>query len=264
MSIDVETSRDGRVETWWLNRPDARNAVSLDMWAALCDHAARVREDRRIRVVVIRGRGGHFSAGADIGQLGRALASDDEGGSYRATNAAAEKAIASLPLPTIAAIEGFCIGGGVQLALSCDLRIATPTSRVAITPAKLGIAYPSAAVRRLVAVVGPAHASELLLTGDLIDAPRAERIGLLTRLAEDLDATLDELLDTLLQRSPFTQAASKSVIGALVDAIDVDALGRQWESWSLVADDFAEGARAFGDKRAPVFGDRPEMNPDTK
>lgn len=257
VSVEIESSHEGRVETWWLNRPEARNAVSLDMWRAVADNADRVRADRKIRVVVVRGRGGHFSAGADIAQLGRSLASDAEGGHYRATNARAERALSSLPLPTVAAIEGFCIGGGVQLALSCDLRVATSSSRFAITPAKLGIAYPAAALQRLVAAVGPSHASELLLTADMIDAPRAHAIGLVNRLHDDLDSAVDELVTTLLSRSAFTQAATKSIIDALLNEVDIAERGREWERRSLEVADFAEGAQAFAEKRDPSFRERP-------
>ncbi len=260
VSVEIESSHEGRVETWWLNRPEARNAVSLDMWRAVADNADRVRADRKIRVVVVRGRGGHFSAGADIAQLGRSLASDAEGGHYRATNARAERALSSLPLPTVAAIEGFCIGGGVQLALSCDLRVATSSSRFAITPAKLGIAYPAAALQRLVAAVGPSHASELLLTADMIDAPRAHAIGLVNRLHDDLDSAVDELVTTLLSRSAFTQAATKSIIDALLNEVDIAERGREWERRSLEVADFAEGAQAFAEKRDPSFRERPPID----
>jgi enoyl-CoA hydratase/carnithine racemase len=255
--IEIERTHDNRVETWWLARPQARNAVNLEMWREIVELCERARGDRHVRVVVVRGRGPHFCAGADITGLGRALAADHDGTDYRATNAAAERAVATLPLPTIAAIDGFCIGGGVQLALSCDLRLATAQAQFAVTPAKIGIAYPASALQRLVSVVGVAATNELLLTGESIDATTALRIGMVNQVFENLDAGLEKLIDALLQRSPFTQAATKSVVAALVESVDVSTLGREWERESLNHGDLDEGLNAFREKRAPTFGERP-------
>ncbi len=257
MSIDVELSRDGAVETWWLNRVDARNAISLSMWESLREHSDRVRTTRSVRAVVVRGRGPHFSAGADIVGLGRQLAGDTSETTYRATNAAAELAITTLPLPVVAAIDGYCVGGGVQLALACDIRIATSRARFAVTPAKLGIVYPVGALARLVSVVGVAVASELLLTGDAIDVTEAHRVGLVSRIDDDLDHALDTVLASLLSRSPLTQAASKEVIHALTARLDVHELGRELEHRSLLHGDLDEGLAAFSEKREARFGDRP-------
>jgi enoyl-CoA hydratase/carnithine racemase len=254
--IEIEPSHEGRVEHWWLNRREARNALSLAMWAQLRDEAERVRRDRTIRVVVIRGRGGHFSAGADIAQLGRALAADHDGSNYRETNAAAEEALATLPAVTIAAVEGYCVGGGVQVAAACDLRLATSSASFAVTPAKLGIAYPARAVARLAAAVGPTAASEMLLTADMFDATYALRVGLITRIEDELDGAVDRLIAALLARSSFTQIATKSIINHVTAANEIDDAGRQWEQDSLGSDDLREGLAAFAEKRAAVFGDR--------
>jgi enoyl-CoA hydratase/carnithine racemase len=258
VTVTVEPSRDGLVETWWLDRPEKRNAVTLAMWNNLIEQADRVARDQRVRVVVIRGRGNNFSAGADIDGLGRSLAGDDGTTNYRATNAAAERAVCGLPVPVVAAIDGFCIGGGVQLALACDIRLATHTTRIAVTPAKLGIVYPAVAVRRLVAIVGPAVASELLLTADQLDAAAALRVGLVSSVVDDLDAALIELVTTLLDRSPLTHAATKAVINALINDTDVSEIGRRVEQASLNHPDLDEGIRAFVEKRLPQFSSRPE------
>lgn len=254
--IEIETSNDRRVQTWWLSRPEARNAVNLEMWRQLHDAARTGAKDPELRVVVIRGRGANFCAGADITGLGRALASDDEGTDYRTTNAAAERAIVELPVATIAAIDGFCIGGGVQLALACDIRVATPRASFAITPAKLGISYPASGLRRLVAIAGVGVASELLLTADTIDAPRAERVGIVSRVEPDLDTAVDALVTTLAERSSITQHATKELLGAVIAGEDVETLGKIWESRSLSGNDLAEGLLAFSEKRAARFGSR--------
>ena len=255
--IENLTTNDGRVANWWLARPEARNAVTLEMWDELGRLASQVATNSHVRVVVIRGRGEHFSAGADIVGLGRALAADADGSTYRATNAATEAAISNLATPTIAAIDGYCIGGGVQLALSCDIRIATHRAQFAVTPAKLGITYPANALRRLVAIVGPAIATELVLTGTSIDAYRAREVGLVHHLVDDLDGAIDAQVATLLKRSALTQAATKAVIAAVIEAVDVNELGREWERRSLSHGDVDEGLSAFVNKREPRFGDRP-------
>ena len=251
MSVEIELSRDGRVQTWWLARPQARNAISLEMWQQLHDAATSLSST--VRVVVIRGRGEHFSAGADITALGRTLAADHEGSSYRAVNASAEAAIAGLPVPTVAAINGYCMGGAVQLALACDIRVATFDAQFAVTPAKIGIVYPASALQRLVAMVGPSAASELLLTAETVDATRAYEIGLVSRVVSDLDEAVRDLVNSLLARSPFTQRASKSIIRTLIDSVDVEELGRNFESASLVNNDLSEGLAAFREKRDPRF-----------
>ncbi len=251
MSIDIESSDDQRIQTWWLARESARNAISLDMWNQLSHAAQTLGPD--VRVVIIRGRGAHFSAGADIIGLGRSLAGDSGSTNYRATNAAAEAAIGALGVPTVAAIDGYCMGGGVQLAVACDLRIATSASQFAVTPAKLGIVYPALALKRLVACVGLSAANELLLTGETIDARRAREIGLVSRVVDDLDSALDEIAASLMSRSRFSQRATKSVIAAAINGNDVEELGRQFEAESLENGDLLEGLAAFREKRPPRF-----------
>lgn len=254
MSVSMSTSHDGAVQTWWLDRPDARNAMDLEMWQSLIDLAESVRRTSTVRAVVVRGRGDHFSGGADIERLGRSLAADVDGSVYRATNAAAERALISLPVPTIAAIDGFCVGGGVQVAICCDIRIATHRAQLGVTPARLGISYPASGIQRLVNVVGLPWASELLLTGDIVSVARAAQMNLVNDIVEDLDVHLDALLATLLSRSSFTQSSLKAILTALEFGEDAAALGRALEQASLTAGDLDEGLAAFREKRPPNFG----------
>jgi enoyl-CoA hydratase/carnithine racemase len=257
MTISVEVRDDGRVQTWWLDRPTAHNAISLEMWETLITLSESVRHDSRVRAVIIRGRNGDFSAGADIRGLGTTIAADHDGSRYRQINADAEAALAGLPCPTIAAIEGYCVGGAVLVAMACDLRVAHHAAQFAITPAKLGVTYPATAVRRLVASIGAANTSWLLLTARLIDAADAHRIGLIHQITNNLDTDVDVLVTTLISRSPVSQAATKSAIASVVDHVDVRQLTEQLEQSSLEAGDLHEGLSAFLEKREPHFGERP-------
>ena len=257
MNVTVEYSDDGTVATWWLDRPEVRNAVNLAMWEALREAADAANQNAELRVVIIRGRGRHFSAGADIASLGRTLAADHDGSYYRATNLAAERAITTLRMPTIAAIEGFCVGGGVQIALACDIRIAESGSTFGVTPARLGISYPVVALQRLVAIAGMGLASELLLAGEMITATRAAATGLIQHVTDDLEGGLTDMVTALLARSPFTQTATKQLLNAMIDAVDLSALGLAMEQASLHSADLDEGLTAFGEKRPPRFPYRP-------
>ncbi len=253
MSVELELSANDRIATLWLNRPELRNAVSLEMWESLRTHCDSLRERDALRCVVVRGRGGHFSAGADIASLGRSLAADHEGSRYRSVNAAAEEALSTLACPTIAVIEGFCVGGGVQIAAACDLRLAHHHARFGVTPARLGIAYPAGAISRLVDIVGTARAREILMLADIVDAPTAAAWGLLTSISEDVDVELERVLSTVLSRSSFSQRAAKAVLNALSTNANITAVGRDYELASLEHPDLTEGLAAFGEKREPRF-----------
>jgi len=224
------------------------------MWEQLAHECERLRNDETVRVVIVRGRGENFSAGADIEALGRTLAADHDGSHYRATNANAERALSELPQVTIAAIDGYCVGGGVQLALACDLRLATPRASFAVTPAHLGIVYPATSIARLVATVGRGVASDLLLRAHFIDAAEALRVGLVSALTDDLDASLKNYCEELVKRSPFTQRASKVVLNHLLESPELMELGRELEAESLTNGDLDEGLAAFREKRQSRFG----------
>ncbi|MEY4340340.1 MAG: hypothetical protein RLZ14_2190, partial [Actinomycetota bacterium] len=207
-SPDVHVSIDGAIGTISLQRAAKRNAVTYAMWVALGEACHRLANDPTVRVVVLRGEGDHFCAGADITEL---LADRPAGTpSFMDVNMAAEHALATLPKPVVAVVQGDCIGGGAALAIDCDLRLAVADSRFGITPSKLGIVYPPASLERAVRLLGPA-AKRLLYTGDLIDAAEAHRIGLVDEVlaAETVEARLAELCATLASRSLLTQAGTK-------------------------------------------------------
>ena len=214
MSVTQERSDDGTVATWWLDRPEARNAVNFEMWESLRDAALEANRDPQLRVVVIRGRGQHFSAGADIASLGRSLAADHDGSTYRAVNLEAERALATLRVPTVAAIEGFCVGGGVQIALACDLRIATDTATFAESFVKVGIVAGDGGAWFLPRVIGMARAAEMSFTGEPIDAQTALNWGLVSRVvpAADLLSTAHTLARKMAVNSPSVMRMTKRLL----------------------------------------------------
>jgi enoyl-CoA hydratase/carnithine racemase len=206
---------------------------------------------------VLRGTpGGPFSAGADIAEFTTLRADPDGARRYGEAVEAGEQALIRFPKPSIALVEGFAIGGGTQLAVACDLRVCETGSRFGVTPAKLGIIYALGSTARLVEVVGPAWARWILLTGDLVDAGTALRIGLVHELAapETVEERAYALARTVASRAQVSLVGGKamvarSVAGRLDEDADVHALYEQ--SWTSA--EYAEGVAAFLAKRPPDF-----------
>ena len=248
----IHVTRAGPVATIWLNRPGKRNAMNYDMWLGLEAAALQLGSAADVRVVVLRGRGEHFCAGADITELTAQRADDQR--SFSDVNLAAEEALATLPKPTVALIAGDCIGGGCALAIDCDIRLATPDARFGITPAKLGIVYPPASLARATHLLGPAATKRLMFTGDLIGTGEALRIGLLDEVVDDAEERLATLTGVLASRSLLTQAATKSMVAAVVaDGVVPEDLVARWAAQAAAAPDGAEGIAAFVEKRPARF-----------
>ncbi|MFG2087026.1 enoyl-CoA hydratase/isomerase family protein [Spirillospora sp. NPDC048824] len=238
------------VGTITIDRPAKRNAMSADMWRALPGILDGLAADPGVRVVVLTGAGGDFCAGADISELAD-IHRDDE--SHLST--VAEQALAAFPKPTLAAIEGYCVGGGCQLAAACDLRFAADGARFGVTPAKLGLVYPATATTRLVRLVGPSAAKYLLYSADLIDAGHALRIGLLDEVvpADGLRKRVDQFTGTLASRSLLTQQATKDIVDAIAAAGPVAERTRWWLEEMAAVGEFEEGTAAFLERRPPAF-----------
>ena len=253
----IVVTKSDSVATIWLNRPDKRNAMSQEMWTALAQHCHSLTKDHTVRVLVVRGVGGHFCAGADIGGFTSGMSAE-----YQAQNREAEEALAAFPRPTIAFITGSCVGGGVQIAGACDLRFADSTAKFGITPARLGIAYPTYALERAVRLVGPSAAKHLLFSAELIDAERALRIGLIDELLETDDAQLrlDEFTSLLAnERSLLTQTISKEMVNevAASGGVSPETIER-WAPVLAANPDMSEGVAAFAERRTPNFVWTPE------
>ncbi|MFC9971675.1 enoyl-CoA hydratase/isomerase family protein [Spirillospora sp. NPDC127200] len=238
------------VGTITIDRPGKRNAMSAAMWRALPEILAGPAADPAVRAVVLTGAGGDFCAGADIGELADI---DRPGKAHLST--AAEEALAAFPKPTIAAIEGFCVGGGCQLAAACDLRFAAEDARFGITPAKLGIVYPLSATARIVRLVGPSAAKYLLYSADLVGAAHALRVGLLDEVvpAGGLAARVAEFTATLASRSLLTQQATKDVVDALAAGLPAEDRIQGWLDEVASGGDVREGVAAFLERRPPAF-----------
>jgi enoyl-CoA hydratase/carnithine racemase len=244
-------TRDGPIATLWLNRPEKRNAVTKAMWEGISTTCAGLAADRTVRVLVVRGAGDHFCAGADIGEL------EVGDASYAAANAAADEALAAFPKPSVAFIRGACVGGATQIALACDLRIADTSAVFGITPARLGIVYPAFAVDRAVRLIGPSATKHLLFSAELIGWERALRIGLVDEVHEpDAAAERIDAFATLLatHRSLLTQESSKEMVDECVRTGEISrATQVRWGRELAASTDAAEGVAAFFERRAPRF-----------
>lgn len=252
---EVLTTREAGVTRVTIARPARRNALAEAHWRAL-DAVFRTAARDGTRALVLCGQPGAFSAGADLAELATLLG---DPAAFRANAAivqGAQQALADLPAASLAAIDGTCVGGGLGLALACDFRIATPRSRFAITPAKLGLVYSPADTARLVAAVGPARARDLLIRGRTVEADEALAIGLIGEIVapEALEATVTARVAELEALSPTSIAGIKRVLAHLADPARVprEAAERAFLD-AFDGADFAEGARAFLDKRPPRY-----------
>ncbi len=248
----VTLKRDGAVATVWFDRPEARNALTAAMYEQFTESCQAVAQDRSLSAVVFRGTGGKaFVAGTDISRF-RDFASGDDGVAYEREMETHLAVLFEIPVPTIAVIEGFAVGGGLNIAAGCDLRIATTGSRFGTPIARtIGncLAMPNYA--RLVAGFGESRAKRMLLLGELLDAREAQAAGFLARLVEpaELDSALAELLAQIVGNAPLTLMASKEAIRRITarDIPDGDDLIRQVYG----SKDFKRGVRAFFDKSKP-------------
>lgn len=251
---DIEVTRAGVTAQVVLNRPDKRNALNLAMWRLLAEVFAGLDADRDLRCVVVRGAGGNFAAGADLAEFAVQRATTDQAESYGRAMLDALTAIRDCPHPTIAAIDGLCVGGGLEVALMCDLRLAAAGSRFGIPIQKVGVAMPYPELAMLTGMLGAATMLELLLEAQLHDATWAERRGVVTRVAADLDGELAAAIGRITAGSPMSHRHHKRLVHrAATDNLTVDPEIVRLSYGAVETSDYREGLRAFLERRAANF-----------
>lgn len=250
----IERQDAGARATVRLNRPDKRNALTLAMWRDLELAFRELDADTALRGIVVRGAGGNFAAGADLSEFAALRATTEQAEAYVQQMIAALTAIRDCRHPTIAAIEGLCVGGGLEIALMCDLRLATPDSRFGIPIQKVGVAMPYPELAILTQMLGRPTMLALLLEGQLQDAAWAERHGLLTRIAADLEGDLDATVERVAGGSPVSHRHHKHFSRRAADLLRALDSGDIRGSYAAVETaDYREGIAAFLERRTPKF-----------
>jgi enoyl-CoA hydratase len=253
--------KDGHIGYVIFNNPERHNAVSLDMWAATSQMLDAFAGDDDVRAVVITGAGGKsFVSGADISKFESERSSLEAVKHYNTIVARANETIAEFPKPTIAMIRGYCIGGGLGLAVCCDLRICSDNSKFGIPAAKLGLGYSYPGVKRLSDIVGPAFAKEIFFTARQFDAEEARVMGLVNRIvpADELEAYVKNYADTIANNAPLTVKAAKFIANETMrdESKRNPARCAELVEQCFKSSDYTEGRRAFMDKRKPAFTGR--------
>jgi enoyl-CoA hydratase/carnithine racemase len=256
MSAELLIERKGHTAWVTINRPHVRNALNLAITRQLVDMLESLARDRAIRVVVLTGAGDRvFISGADINEFRAQLATPKQALRYDAAAERLQSALRDIPKPVIAMIQGHAIGSGTLVAASCDFRIAVRTAKFGIPVAKFGFIAPVPDTLRLVHLLGPTKSKWLLMTGELIEAPEAEAIGLVDRVVDpkDLVATVESLAATLAANAPLTLKATKQIIETMTAPGRPVAAGAPWYAEIFRSRDFQEGLDAFFNKRKPEF-----------
>jgi enoyl-CoA hydratase len=281
LRIDRDAVETESVATLWLDRPEARNAMGMDLWRDLPRAMDVLSRDTAVRAIVIAAEGPHFSVGLDLKAMGSVLSGggvseDGGGGGSQAASMAARArgartevlrlqdaitAVASCPKPLIAAVHGYCIGGGVDLIAACDIRLASADAVFSVREAKMAIVADLGSLQRLPAILSAGHLAELAFTGKDISAERAKEIGLVNDVAADADGVhkaAHTLAVEIAANSPIAVQGTKAVLAAnegrtVAQGLDYVAT---WNAGMLASDDLTEAVTAFMEKRTPKFTGR--------
>jgi enoyl-CoA hydratase/carnithine racemase len=252
----IDSRKDGAIGWMIFNNPARHNAVSLGMWQAIPQVLEDFGADPQIRVVVLTGAGSKaFVSGADISQFESQRSSEEAVQRYEQIGERAQLKLQEFDKPTIAMIRGYCLGGGLNIAAVCDLRIAADDARFAIPAAKMGLGYRASSMKNLIDLVGAARAKEIMITARQFNAAEAKEMGLVTRVvpAAELDKATLEYCQSIAANAPLTLRAAKRIIREVVRS-DFDAtLCKTWVKECFDSADYQEGRKAFMEKRKPVF-----------
>jgi len=273
--LSIEVHEAEAVATLWLDRAEARNAMGVDLWRDLPRAMDLLSGDPAVRAVVVAARGPHFSVGLDLKAMGGLLTGGGDEGSSRSSMAARARgarasvlrlqdaitAVARCPKPVIAAVHGYCIGGGVDLIAACDIRLASSDAVFSVREAKMAIVADLGSLQRLPAIIGAGHLAELAFTGRDISAERAKEIGLVNDLAsgaEGVQKAAHALAAEIAANSPIAVQGTKAVLAAnegrtVAEGLDYVAT---WNAGMLASDDLTEAVTAFMEKRPPKFTGR--------
>ena len=252
---------DGHAAKLVINNPKRLNALSLDMWQAGGDALSRYAEDPDCRLLVVSGEGGKaFASGADISKFAEERATPEDVVKYKQATEAFHNALHNFPKPVIAKINGYCIGGGLAIAVSCDLRICEDGSRFAVPAAKLGLGYGFDGINQLAHIVGPSMAAEIFYTARQFTAAEAYDMGLVNRVlpAGELDDFIEDYVRRISENAPMTIAAVKAAKLAIEsdpDDRDLERIAGMVKA-CFDSEDYEEGRRAFMEKRKPNFAGR--------
>ena len=263
-SIEVERSPDGRTATVTLARTEQRNALSIPMLRDLTGALGDLAVQPGLRAVILAGGGPDFCAGADVAELSRIVADPGEAAiEFDRPFREALSAVADLPVPVVARVQGRALGGGCQLILACDLAVAEEDARLGIPAARLGIVIPYDSVERLVLAVGPRRAREMLYTGRVVAGTEAAAWGLVTAAAPAgrLDPAVDQVVGAIVDAAPLSVRASKRAVAAMLERLTQARPGESsatadfemMAAQALASRDLAEGIAAFRERRAPEF-----------
>jgi len=255
-TLNVDTQEF--VTTLEIHNPARRNAMTFSMWSELGETLSRLAKDDATRVLIVKGAGDKaFCAGNDISEFEHWRTDPERAATYSATTQSATMALREFPKPVISAITGFCIGGGLELALLGDIRVCSADSMFAVTPARLGLGYSLTDTQLLVQRIGGAATREMLFTASLYNATHALRLGLVSQIHESTDFpdAVSSLAAQIARNAPLSVRASKAIVAeaekpeALRDVERCDALVRE----CAASNDFTEGRNAFAAKRKPEF-----------
>ncbi|MEM7327629.1 MAG: enoyl-CoA hydratase-related protein [Pseudomonadota bacterium] len=240
-----------------LNKPEKRNALSVEMWAAIPELVERAVGDPEVKILLVHGgNAGAFAAGADISEFEQTYATKQSAKDAGDTIAAALNALEACSKPTMASIDGACVGGGVSLAMACDLRVASHQSKFGVTPGKLGLVYPAGDTRRLLTAIGPGATKDILFTGRIFSAAEAKEMKLVDRLTDKVSA-LDharQFASEIASISQWSTRATKQMIKGLQSGwTDNTIAATELFLAGFSNEDFEDGYRAFLEKRSPNF-----------